>query len=283
MIQENQPSRLLYAVSVRRGRYLRRSIFALIGGVASFGAAVALVESANRGVADSLLLNTGALLAIVLAGWFAVRCVFNLARWLGRRSADIRIYNQGVLWNVGGRERKYRWKQTLRYRQAARGLYIFSRPLIIWGANTLEMLEENNRTRTRLRFTAAFGDPRDFDEAVNPFASHITGMRIGAALRRDEPVTLHRALRIFPGGVEVSGRLIHWADLEAELGGNRLVIRMRRPDGKMKTVRRFAIRHVDNVGGFLDVAASMAAQYRASDAFRRQTSGPPVTYTPAGR
>ncbi len=275
-----QASRLLYTTSLSRWKFFRRALLALLAAVASFASAWALLEAANRHLADRLLLDITTLLAIALGAWFTVRFFFNVIRFIFRRSMEIRIYNQGVMWIYGGETHRYKWKQAVRYRQAARGLYLFNRPLIAWGANTLEFQDDDTRERDALKFTAAYGDPRVFGRLVTPYAAYVTSMRMGAALRGEQPVRLHRKLILYPGGLEAGRREIHWADLDVSLKRGTLIVKERNPRGKLRTVKRYNTRRVDNVGGFLELVSGLIAQYRAAERYHRQSARPASAIAP---
>jgi len=276
-VNAEQPTRLLYTTSVSRWSYFRRMLLALLAAAASFAAVWALLEAANRRLADRLLLDITTLLAIVLGAWFTVRFFFNLIRFISRRSMEIRIYNQGVMWVYGGETHRYKWKQAVRYRQASRGWYLFNRPVVVWGANTLEFQNDDTRERDALKFTAAYGDPRVFGRLVTPYAAYVTSMRMGAALRSEQPVRLHRKLILYPGGVEAGRREIHWSDLDVVLKKRTLIIKERNPRGKLRTVKRYNTHRVDNVGGFLELVSGLIPQYRAAERYHRQSVRPSVS------
>lgn len=258
---EEKP-RLIYGASVRRKRYFSRFLRALLllGVVAA--AYFALDEATARGLANPLLLDIGKLAAVMLAGLLSVRGLYNLVMGLVRRSESLRIYDKGLLWSRGGQKHKYAWHQLAAYREGTRGLYLVRSPLLQWGRNTFVMADGQ-----RFRYDHRFGDTRIGSEAVRRYAAYVTGVRMGQTLRSDQPVKLHPRLTIYPTGIETGKGDIHWSEVDVQLDGDRLLIRRLEPDGRFKTVARYAQRDVDNVGGFLELADATIRNYQP-DRFR---------------
>jgi len=260
---EEKP-RLIYGVSIRRKRYFSRFARALFLVLVVVAAYFALGEAAARGLANPLLLDVGRLAAVVLAGLLSVRGLYNLVMGLARRSESLRIYDKGLLWSRRGQKHKYAWHQLVAYREGARGLYLARWPLVQWGSNTFVMADGQ-----RFRYGQRFGDTRVGAEAVRRYAAYVTGVRMGQALRSEQPVKLHPRLTIYPTGIE-SGKVdIHWSEADVQLDGDRLVIRRLEPDGRFKTVARYAQREVENVGGFLELADATIRNHQP-DRFRGQ-------------
>lgn len=273
-----QPARLLATFSVRRNEAARRGVLAAVSALACAGAAAALLEAARRGLTAPLLTDAGALLALALAAVLTVRAGQHFIHWLTHPQADIRVYDQGLLWQVGRHSQRVRWKQLVRYREAARTLTLFGRPLLSWGAHAYTFIAEDQRTPVVLRFTAAQGDPRAFAAAVRPFVSAIVGMRISASLRRDQPVRLHRELMVYPGGIEAGRAEIHWADLALEEVRGQVIVRRRGPDERVQEIGRYPLHALESPGGLFDIADSMRSITTAAP--RRQTAGPPAAFRP---
>ncbi len=257
-------ARLLYHVSVRRGAYVRGFLLMLLAGLAAAGAWLALREAAARALVDGIVLDVGMLIAIVLTGWFAIRAVVNLVRALFRRSESITIFNKGFLWQIGKTQYRYKWGQLVAFREGARGLYLFDRPLLRWGAHRLKMADDRV-----FQFGARHGDPREFAYIVRPYAAHVTSILMGRRLRADRPVRLHPALTIYPRGIEAGSTEIHWADLNVKVKRGRLTIQ-KRAGGDFRTVRRYPIARVDNVGGLLELLKSLLPQYQPERLRSRQ-------------
>jgi hypothetical protein len=251
------PSRLIYSSEVKRSRYFRRFMWLLLGTLAIIGAYVALREAALRSLSDSLLLDIGKAVAIILGGFFAIRGLYNLVLTFIRKSETLRFYNKGFVWSQGNRDYKYKWTELARFREGARGLYVFGRPILQWGAHRLTMDDERV-----FKFTSVHGDPRTFARIIRPYAAYVMSVKISQTLRQDRPVRLHSRLTVYPGGVEAGKTEIHWSELDATVKNGRLLVR-RRERGGFKTIRRYSIHSVDNVGGFLEIVKSTQRQYES--------------------
>ena len=73
---------------------------------------------------------------------------------------------------------------------------------------------------------------------------------------------LHSRLTVYPGGVEAGKTEIPWSELDATVKNGRLLVRRRERSG-FKTIRRYSIHSVDNVGGFLEIVKSTQRQYES--------------------
>lgn len=251
--------RVLFTAEVRRSRYFRRFMWMILATLTTTGAYLALNQAALQGLADPLLIDGGKAVAIVLGGLLAVRMLYNLILMLIRRSEALLLYNKGFLWTKGGKTYKYRWTNVRRIREGARGIYLFRRPLIQWGAHTLEMDDEQV-----FRFRARLGNPRLFAHVVRPYAAYVTSIKISRELRDDRPVRLHPQLTLYKGGVEAGNTQIHWAEVDATVKRGRVQVRRRDAKG-YKTIRRYALHRVDNVGGFLEVVNSTHRQFLSGE------------------
>lgn len=266
-------ARLIYTVTVRRGRYIRLFLRALLGSLAAVAAYLALNEVVARGlidpVANAALLDLGRTVAIVVAAWLGARALYHLVLALVRRTETISVYHQGVAWGTKRRSQKQGWSQVTTFRESARALRVFGQPLLQWGAHVLTFEDESE-----LRFRPYHGDPRQFARVVRPYAARITSTKMGQQLREERPVRLHRRLTIYPGGIEAGTKEIHWDDLHLRVERHRLIVRQRDAErqarGKTpwKVVARYSIDRVDNVAGLLELwkgvqQVRQAAQQRA--------------------
>lgn len=261
-------SRVIYETEMKRSRYFRRFMWRLLGTATTIGAYVALREAALRDLASPFALDIGKAAAILLGGFLAVRALYNLILTFIRRSGSLRFYNKGFVWTQGRKAYKYKWTELARFREGARGLYLFRRPILRWGAHQLEMDDER-----LFKFTGVHGDPRLFARVVRPYAAYVTSVKLSRALRQDHPVSLHPRLTLYPGGVEAGRTEIHWSVLDAVVKNGRLYVR-RHDRGEIKTVRRYPLHKVDNVGGFLEIAKSTQRQYQSVRAGSTQSPAP---------
>lgn len=259
-------SRVLFYAESRRSHYFRRFLWLLLGTLTAAGAYLALQTASQRGVADPLLLDVGQLVAIVLAGLFAARGIYSLILGFARQSQAVQLYSKGFLWTQGGRTYKYRWTQLARFREGARGIYLFRRPLLLWGAHQLQMDDERT-----FRFNGRLGSPRHFAHVARPYAAYVTSVKMSRALRDDRPVRLHPQLTLYPGGVEAGKIEIHWSQLAASVKKRQLTVQ-RFDRNRFRTVRRYALHRVDNVGGFLEIVNTQHSRKKANSP---QPSQPP--------
>lgn len=252
-------TRLIYAASVKRGRFGRQFLLGLLGALTSVGAYAALREAGLRPDIDvpPLALDIGKLAAIILGGWLAVRSLIGLWRALTRPSQAVRVYNKGFAWEKGGVKNRYRWQQLLTFREGARGIFLGGRPLLQWGAHELTMDD-----RQVLRFTADMGNTRAFADAVRPYTSYVTSVRIGRLLRQNQSVKLHPKLTVTPSGVEAGKTEVTWADMDIQASRSGLSLRKRSPQGKFKTVRHYPLHALENAGGFLELAQGTIRNYQ---------------------
>jgi hypothetical protein len=252
-------TRLIYAASVKRGRFGRQFLLGLLGALTSVGAYAALREAGLRPEIDvpPLALDIGKLAAIILGGWLAVRSLIGLWRALTRPSQAVRVYNKGFAWEKGGVKNRYRWQQLLTFREGARGIFLGGRPLLQWGAHELTMDD-----RQVLRFTADMGNTRAFADAVRPYTSYVTSVRIGRLLRQNQSVKLHPKLTVTPSGVEAGKTEVTWADMDIQASRSGLSLRKRSPQGKFKTVRHYPLHALENAGGFLELAQGTIRNYQ---------------------
>lgn len=241
--------RLLVASEIERGTFFRRFRLALLLVVTVSAAYVALDLAAARGVSDLRLLDAGKLAAIVLIFLLGVRGLFNLVRGLTTRSEAARFYDQGFVWSRGKSSAKYAWHDLVSFRDSTRGLYFRRRPIFQTGALTLRMKDGKS-----YRFGGRFGDTRPCAKAVRRYAAYVTGIRLGRSLRAGKTVALGRRLTVYPAGVDTGKHIIPWDALDIRHTGHRLTVRQR-VKGKWQVIQTYNTRRIDNVGGFLELAA----------------------------
>jgi hypothetical protein len=242
--------KLLYQTEMRRRPFWRRVPLLLIGTGAAAAAFWALSVAARQEVAvDGLLLDIGRLVAVLLGGLLAVSAGLALFRGLTRRYEKIKVYDRGFTWRKRGRDYKHRWDEVTSIREGARGIYVGERPLLTWGAHRLLMDSGKQFT-----FTSAHGDPRRFIAAVRRPLSRLTGARMAQTLRNEDPVLLCKGLTVYPGGLEAGRREIPWSKLNLKIRGGSLHVQQLTPKGRFKTVRRYPVGNIDNLGGFMELA-----------------------------
>lgn len=241
--------RLIYAAQVRRRRFFRRFLRVLLLVVLVVGAYWALGVASARGLADLRLLDAGQLVAVVLIFLLSVRGLYNLIRALTTRSESVQFYDQGLVWTRGSDSHKYAWHDLRAFRDSTGGVYLRRWPLFQMGALTLRMHDGSIYT-----FNGRFGDTRPCAKAVRRYAAYVTGIQMGRKLRSGKKTELGRSLSIEPSGVDTGKVVVPWDALDIRREGTRLIIRQK-ADGKWRTVRRYNTRRLDNVGGFLELAA----------------------------
>lgn len=246
-----QKPKLLYEITIRRGRYFRRFAWWLLAGVAALGALVALDTAAVRGMADESLLNVGKIVALIAAILFGLRALFHLIGWLRRRNETLKLFDKGLVWTKRSGTQQYSWSSLNTYREAGRGIYLGKRPLFQWGAHRLTM----NDGKT-LKITGVYGDLRKLGSILRKPAARVTGAVMGRTLREEEPVRLSRHLTVWPGGVEAGKLEIPWSEVDVRLKSGRLIIYRLNKAGKFQPVKRYNPRRLDNVGGFMEVATA---------------------------
>ncbi len=241
--------KLLYAAQVKRGRYFRRFLRALLLVVLAGAAYWALVVASARGLADLRLLDAGQLVAVVLMFLLSVRGLYNLVRALTTRTESVQFYDQGLVWSRRGESVKYAWQDLRAFRDSTGGLYLRRWPVFQTGALTLRMHDGSLYT-----FNGRFGDTRPCAKAIRRYAAYVTGIQMGRKLRSGKKTELGRQLSIEPSGVDTGKGVVPWEALDIRRDGTRLIVRQK-ADGKWRTVRRYDTRRLDNVGGFLELAA----------------------------
>ena len=245
------PARLLYTTGARRGLYIRFFLRALLGVLLAIALGLAAMELAQRYPQLNPLLNLALLVAFVFGLWFAVRLAMQFVRIFTRRTVAVRLYDKGFVWSEKGHATKHRWSEIVRFREGARAVRLFGLPLFEWGAHVL-----TTEDGSEYRFAPYLGDASAFAEYVRPYASHVTSLRMGKALRSEQPVKLSEQLVIYPGGVAIRRSEVPWAELRVTVDPDfeRITLRRARPGARPKILKRMPVYSLDNAGGFVEIA-----------------------------
>jgi hypothetical protein len=241
--------KLLYQITIRRKPYFRRFIWGFLAAITAFGALVALNTAIERQVADLTLLVVGVVVAGIVGAIFIARSIFSLLRWIRSRDETLRLFDQGFYWASQGQEAKYSWSTLKAYREGGHGVYIGGRPLMQWGAHTLTMQDDRV-----FKITSKHGNLRQLANLMRRPTAHVMGIKIGKALRDEEPVKFHPQLTMWPGGVQVGKQEIPWSEFDVRLKGSKMIVYQKTQNNKFRRVRQFDMHKVDNVGGFMEVA-----------------------------
>lgn len=250
-ITSTAPSRLLYTAGVRRSRYFRLFLRALLGVAAAVALALLLIFAAEHGYLPTAAASLGQLAAFAFGLWFVMRAVVHLVHFISRRSVTVRLYDKGFVWYERGHTDKHRWAEIVRFRQGARALRLFGHPLLEWGAQILTVEDGSE-----YRFTPSTGDAGVFADYVRPYSARVTSLRMGKALRADQPVKLSERVTIYPGGVAVGKAEVPWAELRVTVdpGWRRITLRRIQPGAKPRVLARLRAGDIDNPGGFVEIA-----------------------------
>ena len=277
-----EPPKLRYQTEVNRRRFWRRFPLLLLGVGGAAGAYWALAYSARRGdvPVDGLLLDVGRLIAAVLAGYLAVLAGLCLYRALTRRNERIKVFDKGFTWRRLGRVHKYSWNQVDVLREGAGGIYLRRKPLLTWGTHRLMM--DDNKVFT---FKPTHGDPRRFISAVRRPVADITGQRMASTLREEAPVVLTKGLTVFPGGIEARRKEIPWSRVNVVVKRGQLQVQQKAADGRFKTVARYPVGAVDNLGGFMELAYTTIRNHQPERFARKRDTAelPRVKPKPSAR
>jgi hypothetical protein len=253
-----QKPKLLYKIVSERKPYFRRFRRALTGAAVAILLYLCLTlipavytQFEAAGDLGFLVWQGAALLLAVLIALFIGVMLFNLIFWLRRREETLRFYDQGIVWTRKGEDEKYGWGSIQVYRDGSRGWYIGDRPIVQFGSQRVTL-----KDGTVLNFTGRYGDLREIARIIRPRAARVTGVQIANTIREELPFRLGRGLTVWPGGVEVDKKEIHWSELDVRVQGQQLTVYQKRSDGKFKALRRYNTRKLDNVGGFMEVATS---------------------------
>jgi hypothetical protein len=255
--------KLLYKAALVRAPLLKRFWFVFWGALASGGAWYGLGEAAARNLieVDPTLLGVGQLAAAAVMTLFATRAVVLLWQWATRRDETVRIYDQGFVWTRGTGKRqtaiKGDWRKIDSLREAAGGVWLFKRPLLQWGAHELKTTKGE-----MLRFTGNHGNVRQFIHIVRPLVGELLGVRIGQALRDEQPFPFLKDLVLYPGGLQVGGRGIPWARLDIARKRNRVTISEAGKDGRFKPVKHYGAHTIPNLAGLMEIASATIKNYQ---------------------
>ncbi len=245
--------RLIYRFEVRRRVHLRRFLWNLLVAVASIGAWAAffyLTEQRHEALSP-LLLTVGQVLALGAVAVFAVRAAFAFARSLRTQSQSAQFYDRGFRWQRGTDVNQYAWSSVRNFREGHRQLRLGRLILGGWGGHTLEMKDGKV-----YRFTAMHGNPRIFAHVVRPYITEAVGERMAQALREGKTIRLHPQFVIARAGVQARREKIRWSELDIKIGRGRLLVKRADANGKFRTVARFPLSQINNLGAFLDLASS---------------------------
>lgn len=254
-----QKPKLVYAASVQRRKYIRRFFFSLLAAVAVGGALLALLVAADRragGVSPTIYL-VGQGVALMMLIIIVLRGLANLWWSLRRRTEQLRFLDKGFVWQRGKQEYKYGWGKLLSIREDTRVIALGKRPVLQFGAHRLVMDDGE-----RFNVTGAYGDTRAFIKAVRKYAAAATGTRMGHMLRDEQPVRIHPRLTVWHGGVEIGKTELSWADIDMQVKNGKLIVYRKDAKGQFKPYKRFNVRRVENLGGFMEVAKTTIRHYQ---------------------
>jgi hypothetical protein len=240
--------RLLFECTIERRPYIRRLLWSVLAAVTALAAAGAFEVAAGQGLIDSTVQTIGTVAGVVALIWFGLRALRNLWRALRRQDETLRFYDRGFIWSRRGQTFKYGWGQVASYRETWRGLRLRGRPLIQWGSFQLRMQDGKV-----FRITGKHGDLRQFSAAVRRYPARVTGVRMAQRLREELPVTLHRQLVIWPGGIQAGKEEIPWSKVDVRVRAGRVVVLRQDENGKYRPVGSYSVRNVDNVGGLMEL------------------------------
>ena len=251
-----QQPKLLLEIKVERKVYARRLRFSIYVLVAAALAWVALDQGRARELVAGVTLDVGRLVAGVLILLMSVRVIFNFFRWRSRPNESIRFFNKGFIWTRRGTDHRYSWGKVQTFREGGHTRYLFRRPFLQWGQHKLTM--SDNQV---FRLASWHGDLQKIARAIRPVIAEVTGTRIGQRLREEKPVKVHKRLTIWPGGLQIGKEELPWQVLNVSVKNQKLVIKAK-DRGKVRTVGRFSIHSIDNLGGFMDIATSTIRNHR---------------------
>jgi hypothetical protein len=243
--------KLLFQAVVTKQPYRKRFWFSVLIIAATLGAWYALDMAGKRGLVDMRLTDIGWLAAAAIVALMTVRAFLSLFRIITRKNETLRFFDRGFSWIRGDQKYQYSWAKVDVFREGANGIYLGKRPLVQWGVHTLTMSDGQV-----FKVTPVYGNLRRFARVVRPYIAEATGVQMARALREYQSVQLHRKLTVWSGGIEIGKREIPWSGLNVGLEKSRLVIQAKDGKGKFKTVKRYNMRKVDNVGGFVELATS---------------------------
>jgi hypothetical protein len=270
-----QKPKMLYEVVIQRRKFIRRFVWSLLAAVTALAAAGALNVAENGAPVDATVVQVGVIISLVVAVLFGLRALASLWRALRQRTETLRIFDKGIMLTTPKGEQKMGWSQVTAFREGGSGIYLGSNPLLQWGGHRLKL--QNGKV---FRVTGKYGDLRKLGGYLRRYAAHVTGIQMGQLLRAEKPVKLNRSLTVWPGGVEVGKQEIPWSEVEVQLKNNRLTILRKNAKGKFKPVRRYNVKQVDNVGGFMEIATGTIRNHQRERFEKRSEMS---TAVPQGR
>ena len=251
-----QSTKLILEIKVDRETFARRLRFSIYVLVAAILAWVALDQGRARELVDGITLDIGRLAAGILILLMSIQVIINFFRWSSRPSETIKFFNKGFSWTRKGQEHRYSWGKVQRFREGGRTRYLFGRPIWQSGRHTLTMNDN------QVFYLAPWhGNLKQIARAIRPVIAEVTGMHIARRLRDEKPVKVHRQLTVWPGGLQIGRQELPWKVLNVSVKNERLIIKAK-DRGKVRTVGRFSIHSVDNLGGFMEIATSTIRNHR---------------------
>jgi hypothetical protein len=251
-----QGTKTILQINVERETYARRLRFSIYVLIAAALAWVALDQGRARELVDGMTLDVGRLVAGILILLMSIRVTFNFFRWRNRPDETIKFFNKGFSWTRKGQEHRYGWGKVQNFREGGHTRYLFKRPFLQWGHHTLTMADGQV-----FRLAPWHGDLQKIARAIRPVIAEVTGIRIGRRLREEKPVQVHRRLIVWPGGLQIGKQELPWKVLSVGVKNQRLVVKARER-GKVRTVGRFSIHSIDNLGGFMEIATETIRTHR---------------------
>ncbi|TVR24500.1 MAG: hypothetical protein EA396_00810 [Anaerolineaceae bacterium] len=266
----SQSPRLIYQAQTERTPHRRRAIF-LTFAILAVSGAFYLLQQIRSGDADfleadqadaladvnPLLLDGGVVVAVIVLAALFIRFILNIRAALTLKNERVRVFDQGFTWERDGILARYSWTKVKRYREGARVIAVFGRPLIKTGAHRLTMSDGRE-----FRFSGRLGDPRQFDHAIAPIIADITGSRMGAALFDGRSMKLGK-IAITPAGVIAGKHKLSWRSVDITRRGDKVHFQRASKDGgAFQPVTTVSVRKIDNVAGFLDVAESVIQNHQ---------------------
>jgi hypothetical protein len=258
---------LLFQAEVRRKVYTRRFFWLILAIIAIVAAWLALKEAVKEEDIDPKLLDVGQFIALILIVILSIRAAITFARMLTVKNEQIRVFDRGFTWTRGKKDYRYSWSQLKTFREGARTISLFGRPLVQVGALTLTMRDD-----ATFKITSRHGDTREFVTAVRPFIADITGTVMGLALRQNKSVRLHPKFILAPSGVVAGKDKIRWSELDIVVKRGSMFVKRLNKKGKFKTVKKFSVHDINNLAGFLDVADSVIRNHQP-ERFAIRTKG----------
>src|SRR5690606_33337138 len=97
---------------------------------------------------------------------------------------------------------------------------------------------------------------------------------MGQALRNRKAVRLNDELAVSAAGLAAGKLKIPWSELDVTIRKGKLILSRKNAAGIFKPVKSYPLYRLENVGGFMDVAASTIKNHQP-ERFNIKTQGPP--------